>query len=194
MIPIDLTLEAGRAQLRPLKAEDFDAFLPLASDPDAWTYFSLNLSDPVQLRQWMDLALREQEAGTRRPFTVIDRQEGSVAGSMSFGNISLHDKRIEIGWSWLGARYRSTGLNRQCKFALMRYAFDVLAFERVEFKTDVRNLRARQGLRKVGGVEEGILRSHMLLWNNHRRDSVYYSVIRPEWAGLREGIFKDLAT
>ena len=44
---------------------------------------------------------------------------------------------------------------------------------------------------KVGGIEEGILRSHMTMWNGRRRTSIYYSVLKSEWPGLRETIFKD---
>ncbi len=73
----------------------------------------------------------------------------------------------------------------------MRYAFDELHFERIEFKTDEMNERARHGLRNVGGIEEGILRSHMTMWNNRRRSSIYYSVLKVEWSRLRETIFKD---
>ena len=73
---------------------------------------------------------------------------------------------------------------------MMKYAFETLNFERVEFKTDVLNARARQGLRNVGGIEEGILRSHMKMWNNRRRTSIFYSVLKDEWPGLKETIFK----
>ena len=75
---------------------------------------------------------------------------------------------------------------------MMRYAFDELNFERVEFKTDVLNERAKQGLRKVGGKEEGVLRSHMTMWNNRRRDSIYFSVLKNEWSHLKKTIFKDI--
>jgi RimJ/RimL family protein N-acetyltransferase len=74
----------------------------------------------------------------------------------------------------------------------MRYAFDELNFERVEFKTDVLNERAKQGLRKIGGIEEGVLRSHMTLWNGRRRSSVYYSVLKDEWSPLKSSIFHDI--
>jgi len=74
----------------------------------------------------------------------------------------------------------------------MKYAFDELKFERVEFKTDVMNARARKGLENVGGKEEGILRSHMTMWNNRRRSSIYYSVLKEEWPGLKKTIFKEL--
>lgn len=75
---------------------------------------------------------------------------------------------------------------------MMRYAFETLRFERVEFKTDVLNKRARQGLVNVGGIEEGILRSHMTMCNNRRRTSIYYSVLKDEWSGLKQTIFKEM--
>ncbi|HKZ65281.1 MAG TPA: GNAT family protein, partial [Chitinophagaceae bacterium] len=130
-----------------------------------------------------------KKAETKRPFTIIDKLTGQIAGSSSMGNISYHDLRLEIGWSWLGKDFRSTGLNKHAKFCMMRYAFEELHFERVEFKTDTMNARARQGLKNVGGVEEGILRSHMTMWNNRRRTSIYYSVLKDEWAGLKQTIF-----
>lgn len=192
MIPSNLTLETKRAILRPMTVEDYDVFLKLAKeDFDMWYYFSSNLGDEKQLQRWFEQAFAEKAANTRRPFTIIDKQSGKVGGSSSLGNISMHDLRAEIGWSWLGKDFRSSGLNKHAKFAMMRYAFDELNFERIEFKTDVMNERARQGLRHVGGVEEGILRSHMTMWNDRRRTSIYYSVLKDEWPKLKETIFKD---
>jgi RimJ/RimL family protein N-acetyltransferase len=193
MIPQDLTLETSKALLRPLDRNDYDTFLELArQDYDMWYYFSLHLGDEAQLNRWFDMAFADKAANTRRPFTIIDKQTGKIGGSSSFGNISLYDLRGEIGWSWLGKDFRSTGLNKHAKFAMMRYAFEELNFERMEFKTDVENARARQGLRSVGGIEEGILRSHMTMWNNRRRTSIYYSVLKNEWPHLKETIFKGL--
>jgi len=194
IIPFDLALETDRVLLRPIRESDFDDFLALAQDEDTWTYFSLNLADPVQLRQWMSDAARDREADTRRPFTIVEKATGRIVGSTSMGNISRHDLRVEIGWSWLGKDFKGSGLNRHSKFSIMWYVFEVLRFERVEFKTDVLNSRARQGLRNVGGQEEGVLRSHMTMWNDRRRDSVYYSVLKKEWPVLQETIFKDLHT
>jgi RimJ/RimL family protein N-acetyltransferase len=191
MFPTDLILETPKAYLRPVEENDFDTFLQVAQqDPDMWAYFSLNLADKQQLRRWMDIMHRDRDANTRRAFTIIDKQTGQIAGSSSLGSIAMNDLRVEIGWSWLGKDFRSTGLNRHAKFAMMRYAFEQQNFERVEFKTDVLNTRARQGLMKVGGIEEGILRSHMTMWNNRRRTSIFYSVLKNEWPGLKETIFK----
>lgn len=191
MIPADLTLETNRAILRPLNVTDCNVFLELAKqDAEMWQYFSLNLGDEKQLQKWFEIAFADKAANTRRPFTIIDKQTGKIGGSSSLGNISMYDLRAEIGWSWLGKDFRSTGLNRHAKYAMMKYAFEELNFERIEFKTDVQNARARQGLKNVGGIEEGILRSHMKMWNNRRRTSIYYSVLKDEWAGLKETLFK----
>jgi RimJ/RimL family protein N-acetyltransferase len=193
MIPADLVLETKRALLRPVTVDDYAIFLKLAKDDhDMWYYFSLNLADEKQLQKWFEMAFTDKAANTRRPFTIIDKETGRIGGSSSLGNISMHDLRAEIGWSWLGKDFRSTGLNKHAKYAMMRYAFDELNFERIEFKTDVMNERARKGLSNVGGIEEGILRSHMTMWNNRRRTSIYYSVLKEEWSNLKETIFKDM--
>ncbi len=195
IIPEELVIETSKVILRPLAENDFDDFLQLAKqDPDMWAYFSLNLGDPTQLTQFMDMAATDRKAGTRQPFTIIEKASGKIAGSSSMGNISYHDLRLEIGWSWLGKDYRSSGINRHAKFSMMNYAFEKLHFERVEFKTDVLNARARKGLANVGGIEEGILRSHMTMWNNRRRTSIYYSVLKNEWPNVKATIFSDITT
>ena len=192
MIPIDLQLETQKVLLRPIAETDMEAFHQLAQDEDMWQYFSLNLADEKQLKTWMNMAFHEIQMNTRRAFTIIEKSSGTIAGSMSMGNISLHDLRLEIGWSWLGKKFRSTGVNRHSKYAMMKYGFEELNLERIEFKTDVLNLRARKGLENIGGKEEGVLRSHMTMWNNRRRDSVYYSVLKNEWPQLKASIFKDI--
>lgn len=193
MIPQDLILETNKVLLRPVEENDYDRFLEIArQDYDMWYYFSYHLGDEAQLKNWMAMAFADKKAGTRRPFTIIDKASGTIAGSSSMGNISYHDLRFEIGWSWLGKDYRSSGINRHAKFSMMNHAFEKLNFERVEFKTDVENARARKGLQNVGGIEEGILRSHMTMWNNRRRTSIYYSVLKNEWPQLKQTTFSDI--
>ena len=188
-----MTIETDKVLLRPMEAADYEPFFQLTKqDEDMWEYFSLKLSEPVQLKQWVEEAQQTKQAGTRLPFTIIDKASGRIAGSSSIGNIAWYDKRLEIGWSWLGPEFRSTGVNRHAKFLLMQHSFEALEFERVEFKTGVYNVRARKGLEKIGGIEEGILRSHSLLWNGNRRTSVFYSVLKDEWPQLKSTIFADI--
>ena len=191
--PDSLTLETPRVRLRILKADDRELLQSHTQSTALWEYFTKDLSKPEELKAWIDEALRDRAEGRRVPFVVIDKDENAVCGSTSFGNISFYDKRIEIGWTWLGERFIGMGVNRQAKFALLSYAFDVLKFERVEIKTDNLNERSKAALKKIGATEEGVLRSHMLMQNNRRRDSIYYSFLRSEWPGVKQNFFVDLS-
>ena len=191
--PDDFTLETPRVQLRLLKPEDVHALKILTKNADIWKYFTFDLSDDTALMNWIDEALAGRRAFNRMPFLIIDKDNNQICGSTSYGNISFYDKRIEIGWSWLGIDFMGTGVNRNAKFALLSHAFEALQMERVEVKTDYLNERARAALLKIGMYEEGVLRSHMLMHSNRRRDTVYYRIIRDEWLAVKKRFFPDLA-
>ena len=190
----DLKLETDKVLLRPLQHLDIASFTPITKDASVWKYFTFLLDDPVQLQKWVEVALQEREEGKRIPFTIIEKATGNICGSTSFGNITYFDKRIEIGWSWLAKQYQGTGINFNAKFSLLSYAFEVLQWERVEIKTDNLNERSKQALRKIGAKEEGVLRSHMQMPLNRRRDSVYFSILKNEWPAIRNSIFKEITT
>jgi RimJ/RimL family protein N-acetyltransferase len=67
-----------------------------------------------------------------------------------------------------------------------------MKMERVEIKTDNLNERAKTALRKIGAKEEGILRSHMLMQDERRRDSIYFSILKDEWDKVKRSYFVDL--
>ena len=191
--PADFSIETLRVVITPMKPEDYEVFLPLTSkSPELWKYFTKDLSIATDLKDWVNDAMKEKSAYQRMPFTITDRDTKQVCGSTSFGNISFFDQRIEIGWSWLAADYIGMGVNMAVKFALMSYAFEVLKMERVEAKTDFLNERAKAGLLKIGMIPEGVLRSHMRMPGNRRRDSAYYSILKDEWRERKSIFFSHL--
>ncbi|MFD7847702.1 GNAT family N-acetyltransferase [Nocardia sp. NPDC059764] len=135
---------------------------------------------------FFDTCLDDDHEGRRVVYVITDKTTGRVAGSMSYGNLAESDARLEIGWSWLGRDFRGAGCNRWAKFLLLEQAFEELGARRVEFKTDVLNIRARSALRNIGAVEEGTLRSFNVMPGGRRRDAVYYSVLAAEWARVRQ--------
>jgi RimJ/RimL family protein N-acetyltransferase len=190
--PDAFTLETPRVLLRLVTPRDADAFLPLVKDKTVFTWFSKDLSDEAEFKKWMESLFIERELGTRMPFTVIDKHTNEIVGSTSYLNISFFDKRLEIGSTWLGTSFIGTGINKQAKFALLSYAFEVMKMERVEVKTDFLNERSKAALLKVGMKPEGVLRSHMLVHGNRRRDTLYFSMLRSEWEERKEHFFPEL--
>jgi RimJ/RimL family protein N-acetyltransferase len=133
------------------------------------------------LLNYIAQAIEDRKNHLRYAFVIWDKQKMEYAGSTSFLNISSKDKRLEIGHTWIGKNFQGTGLNAKVKALLLNYAFKNLEFERVEFKTDERNTTSRKALEKLGAIYEGSLRSHMLMADGFRRNSVYYSILRNEW-------------
>ncbi|KJY42744.1 GCN5 family acetyltransferase, partial [Streptomyces sp. NRRL B-1568] len=96
------TLENEHVLLRPVTEEDREALHAPALDPDIWRYFVSRVDTSEDYHAFFDAALADQHAGRRVVFVVIDKSTGRTAGSMSFGNMAEADRRLEIGWSWLG--------------------------------------------------------------------------------------------
>jgi N-acetyltransferase len=190
--PDHFTLETTRVLLRLMTPQDHEAFLPITKDREIWKYFTKDLSADQELTDWMRQLYNERTLETRMPFTVIDKHSNEVCGCTSFLNISFFDKRLEIGSTWLGTSFIGTGVNRQAKFALLSFAFEVMKMERVEVKTDNLNERSKAALLKVGMKPEGVFRSHMLMHDGRRRDSIYFSMLRSEWQERKVHFFPEM--
>ncbi|MEO6836825.1 MAG: GNAT family protein, partial [Ginsengibacter sp.] len=145
----------------------------------------------VLLTSYIENAIRERTNKSRYYFSIFDKKKNAYAGSTSFLNISNGDSRVEIGATWIGKSFQRTGLNRNCKYLLLNFAFGELDALRVELKTDERNTASRNAIEKIGGKFEGILRSHTLLYDGYRRNTVYYSILKDEWENLKESFIKE---
>lgn len=186
-----IVLENNRVRLRPLDTADFEALKPAAFDPAVWQFTLSRADDAVSLADYLATAVLDREAGRRYAFAIIDRATGQLVGSTSYYNIVPVDQRLSIGYTWLGREFQGSGLNRAAKHLLLSYAFDHLGYERVELETDSRNEQSQQAMRRMGATEEGTLRRHRLTQGGIRRDTVIFSIIRPEWEGLRQTVFRE---
>lgn len=185
MIDTNVTFETEQLLLRPIRKEDYLKFRSLTIENELWEYFTHDLSQTKTLQAWVENAILEMTKGKRLALTILDKATNQVIGSTSIGNLSIRDYRAEIGWTWLSKSYQGCGINSQCKYLLLAHCFDTLELERVEFKTDVLNLKARKALKKLGAFEEGILRSHTLMSDGRRRDTIYYSILKSEWPTIK---------
>jgi RimJ/RimL family protein N-acetyltransferase len=151
-------------------------------------YSPTQIHNEELLKNYIKTALDDRLKGHRYSFAVYDKIKNRLAGSTSFGNIANKDLRIEIGWTWIGQEFQQTGLNRNMKFLMMQYVFETLQFERLELRTDERNEKSRKAIEKIGGKFEGVLRSHMLMPDGHRRNTYCYSILKSEWPEIRKNI------
>ena len=188
----EIILENASALLRPLQISDIGHLLEVATeDKDLLQFSPTPIYSEVLLTSYIENAIQERTNKSRYYFSIFDKKKNTYAGSTSFLNISNGDSRIEIGATWIGKNFQRTGLNRNCKYLLLSFAFGELDALRVELKTDERNIASRNAIEKIGGKFEGILRSHTLLYDGYRRNTVYYSILKDEWENLKEGFIKE---
>ena len=183
----DILLENDRCLIRPLQADDLDNLLPAATaNKNLVQYSPSPIYTKELLQQYIETALNERKNKLRYPFILFDKKANAYGGSSSYMNISGHDKRLEIGNTWIGPDFQRTGFNRNNKYLMFAFVFEQLEYERLELKTDERNQQSRVAIEKIGGKFEGIFRSHMVMNDGFRRNTVYYSILRSEWQEVKD--------
>ena len=192
MIVQPVELSGVHVVLEPLQREHVDELCEVALESELWQWTVSAVGERADLAVYVEDALVQQQAGQSLPFLVRDAATRAAIGSTRFGNIDIANRRAEIGWTWIGAPWRRTPANTEAKYLLLTHAFEQWQCIRVEFKTDVLNARSRAALRRIGAVEEGVLRGHMVTASGRIRDTVYFSILEAEWPRVRHGLEQKL--
>jgi RimJ/RimL family protein N-acetyltransferase len=192
--PQPVTLEGRFVRLEPVAVPHAADLFEAGRDDSIWRFMPRPAFERMEDAQgWIERTLDDASPGVQIPFAVIDRSSGRAVGSTRYLNIRRAHRGPEIGWTWLAVAHQRTAANTECKLLLLGHAFDRLGAIRVEFKTDGRNERSQRALEQIGAVREGVLRHHMIMWDGHVRDSVYFGIIASEWPVVRERLEARLA-
>lgn len=189
--PLELV---GRAvRLRRFTQEDYPALFEAAQHDSLWQWTLVNR--PMSLgamTQYLDEALAKAEAGVNNPFCIEHLATQEIIGSTRYLEISEADRALEIGWTWIRPDYQRTAVNTECKFLLMRHAFEVFGAVRMQLKTDGRNHISQAAIERIGGTKEGVLRRNKLTESGVQRDTVYYSILANEWPAVKHRLIEKL--
>jgi N-acetyltransferase len=182
--PVVLT---GRlVQLQPLTLEHVPGLFA-ASDPSIWKYMLYgDITTENEMRNWVLDMQDRAKAGADLPFAVIDLASGTAVGATRYLEIRPQHKGLEIGGTWYGPKYQRTGVNTECKYLLLKHAFETLGCIRVQFKSDSRNEKSISAIKRIGAQSEGVLRNHMILLDGTDRHSVYFSILEEEWPAVKK--------
>jgi RimJ/RimL family protein N-acetyltransferase len=180
------TLRGRFIVLEPLAAEHHAA-LRQAADGETFRYMPTPDFDA-----WLANAAAENARGERHCFVVRRADNGAVAGSSSYIDISQKNARVEIGSTWYGAAAQASAVNPEAKLLLLGNAF-AAGYNCVVFRTDSRNARSRAAILKLGARQDGILRGHMWMRQGYFRDSVFFSILAAEWPPIKRGLEQRLA-
>ena len=188
-----VTLEGAHVRLETMRLEHLDGLVAAGTGHGLFRYFPLALETAEGMRAFVEFSLAGLAKRTVLPFTTIERTTGRIVGSTSYLAIEPAHKRLEIGGTWITPSHQRSAVNTEAKLLQLTHCFEVLGCNRVEFKTDSRNEKSRTALARIGAVEEGAFRAHMVMPDGALRTSVYFSVIASEWPGLKARLGQKLA-
>ncbi len=191
------TLTGILVRLEPLSEKHIDS-LTSASMFDRSTYKYANVPEGyIGVEAYVRSLVEASKRGDTLPFAQVSIADNVVIGVTRYLNLRYREGAtlpfaVEIGGTWLALFAQGSGANLEAKLLLMNHAFDNWAVERVDIKTDSRNLQARRAIEGLGAHFEGVLRS----WQPSQvrgeeqlyRDSAMYSIIRSDWDTTREAL------
>jgi len=196
-------LRGKHVRLEPIELRHAEG-LAAASAGDASIYqWSPVPQGRTEATAYIQTALDWNKAGTAATFATVRVADGEVIGSTRFFNLErwawpaghpqhgrLTPDACEIGYTWLAKSATRTPANTEAKLLMLMYAFETWNVCRVCLHTDVRNLRSRAAIERIGGKLEGILRAHRMAADFIPRDSARYSIIAAEWPVVKQRLMQ----
>ncbi len=190
-----VTLEGVHVRLEAPAEKHIPDLLVAGQDPGIWEYMPFG---PFQTAEELRTAIarwaEHAAAGKSMSFVIVRKSDDRAVGLTAYLDIHPYDHWLEIGGTWLAPEARRTAINTECKYLLLRYAFETLGCVRVQLKTDARNIRSQHAIERLGAVKEGVLRKHMRTRGDYTRDTVMYSIVDGEWPAVKqrlEGFLKS---
>ncbi len=192
-------LTGKHVRLEPLDHRHMEGLVAAAAvDPSLyqWTPVPQGKAETIS---YINTALAARDEGSAVPFATVRVEDGVVIGSTRLYNLerwawpqghARHGRQdpdaCEIGFTWLARLAIRTAANTEAKLLMLTYAFETWQVFRVCLHTDVRNLRSRAAIERIGGKFEGILRAHKMATDFIARDSVRYSIVAAEWPDVKQ--------
>ncbi|MFP3886537.1 GNAT family protein [Priestia filamentosa] len=177
-----MELIGQNARLRLMNMKDVEVLYNLVQrNPGLWTYMVRRMDSLEDMEKLVAEALRNLDKGIEFPFVVINKVNNDIIGSTRLYDMSFSRKTVELGSTFYDKSVQRTGINTECKYLLLKHAFEELDMIRVQIKTDAENLGAQRAIEHIGGIKEGVLRNERLLHNGRIRDAVLYSITNTEW-------------
>ncbi|QVQ28099.1 GNAT family N-acetyltransferase [Achromobacter deleyi] len=180
-----VTLAGDIVRLEPLAAGHAGPLAQIGLHPELWRLQPEPVSTPQDMQRYVERALAGQRDGTCLPFVIVQQSTGQIIGATRYMDIALSHKRLEIGATWLTPASQRSGANTEAKFLLLQHAFETIGIIRVVFKTELSNTQSRQAILRIGGVEEGVFRKHLIAQSGRTRDMVYFAILDEDWPSVK---------
>lgn len=181
----NIILEGNLVRLIPLTKSHKDDLVQVASDGELWNLWYTSVPSEKTIDAYIEFALSENQKGRAHAFVVIDKKTNKTIGSTRYCN-AINNNRVEIGYTWYAKSTQRTGINTECKYLLLKHAFEQLNCIAVEFRTNWHNHPSRNAIARLGAKQDGVLRNHLIDADGIYRDTVVFSITNQEWLTVKK--------
>jgi ribosomal-protein-alanine N-acetyltransferase len=168
-------LQAKGITLRELRTSDASSLLALLTTEEVTRFISPPPTTIEGFTRFIQWAQREREAGRYVCFAVVPTGYDTAVGLFQIRQLDPTFGTAEWGFA-LGSAFWGSGLFVSGAELMIDFAFDVIGVHRLEARSAVENGRGNGALRKVGAVQEGILRRSFLR-NGRLLDQALWAIL-----------------
>ena len=172
-------LTGQRMMLRELVKTDATLLLSMLATEEVAKFISPPPTTPQGFEKFIQWAIRERQAGNQMTFGMVPEGYDHAVGLVQVRAIAPKFSVAEWGFA-VGSPFWGTGLFLASARMTLDFAFKHTGVNRLEARAVVQNGRGNGALRKLGAVQEGVLRGS-LLKNGQHLDQIMWSIIARDW-------------
>jgi RimJ/RimL family protein N-acetyltransferase len=172
--------------LRELRADDAPSLLAMLSTEEVSRFISPPPTTVAGFEQFIAWTIRERQHGNYICFGIVPAGLTTAIGLFQLRSLEPGFGSCEWGFA-MGSSFWGTGLFAECAGVILNFGVDVVGLQRFEARAAVANGRGNGALRKIGAIQEGVLRRSFLR-NGQYHDQVLWSILAEDWRMQRIGM------
>ena len=172
-------LTGAGVTLRELRASDAVSLCALLTTEEVSRFISPPPTSVEGFERFIAWTLRQRRAGSYACFAVTLDSTDTAIGIFQLRELEAGFGTAEWGFA-IGSAYWGTGVFHDGADLMIKFAFDVVGVHRLEARAAVKNGRGNGALRKVGAVQEGLLRKSFQK-DGEYLDQALWTILQDEW-------------
>ena len=172
-------LSAEGVTLRELRTSDAASLFAMLTTEEVSRFISPPPSTVEGFERFIAWTIRQRRAGSYACFAVTVEGSDTAIGIFQLRELEPGFGTAEWGFA-IGSPYWGTGVFQKGAELVINFAFDTVGVHRLEARAAVRNGRGNGALKKIGAVQEGVLRKSFLR-NGEYHDQVLWTILDEDW-------------
>ena len=173
------TLSGSLVALREVRMDDADALIDVLTSQAVSRFISPAPASLESFGRFIEWAQRERTRGTYVCFAVVPHGQSTPVGIFQIRQLEPGFGTAEWGFA-LSSAVWGTGMFEDGARLAADFAFDTLGVHRLEARAAIGNGRGNGALRKIGAVQEAVLRRSFLCRGEYI-DQTLWSILDSDW-------------